>query len=240
MMLDDAELLETEKQRVENRQADLVVKARQGEQDFILHIEIQNDNQRIMPMRMLRYFTDISLAWPDLKVVQYLIYIGQAPLTMASGIELSKLSYQYGIIDMHQIDCSVFLNQNKPEAVVLAILCDFKSRNKHLVVRQILNRIQQLTQNNESQYRDCLLMLEVLSENRDLTAILKEEENMLSAIKLEDLASYKIGVEKGIEKNQVEMILNLHKAGASLELIAQGSVLSVAEVKEIVGKGGRV
>ncbi len=67
-------------------------------------------------------------------------------------------------------------------------------------MRQILNRIQQLTQNNESQYRDCLLMLEVLSENRDLTHILKEEEEMLSAIKLEDLASYEIGIEKGIEK----------------------------------------
>ncbi|HED35967.1 MAG TPA: hypothetical protein ENJ08_17360 [Gammaproteobacteria bacterium] len=108
MKLDKAELLETEKQRIENRQADLVVKARQGELDFILHIEIQNDNQRIMPVRMLRYFTDITLAWPDIKVVQYLIYIGQAPLTMASGIELSKLSYHYDVIDMHQIDCSVF------------------------------------------------------------------------------------------------------------------------------------
>ncbi|HED35966.1 MAG TPA: hypothetical protein ENJ08_17355 [Gammaproteobacteria bacterium] len=63
-------------------------------------------------------------------------------------------------------------------------------------MRQILNRIQQLTQNNESQYRDCLLMLEVLSENRDLTHILKEEEEMLSAIKLEDLASYEIELRK--------------------------------------------
>lgn len=89
-----------------------------------------------------------------------------------------------------------FLRQNQPEAVVLAILCDFKSQDKHLIVRQILNRIQQLTQNNESQYRDCLLMLEVLSENRDLTHILKEEEEMLSAIKLEDLASYEIELRK--------------------------------------------
>lgn len=199
-------MLETEKQRIENRQADLVVKANQGEQEFILHIEIQNNNQNIMPVRMLRYFTDITLGWPDFNIIQYLIYIGKAPLTMESGIKLSNLNYQYHIINMHQIDCSVFLSQNKPEAVVLAILCDFQSQDKHEFVRTILNRIQQLTQNNENQYRDCLLMLEVLSENRDLTGILKEEEEMLSAIKLEDLASYEIGIEKGIEKGMVQGI----------------------------------
>jgi len=214
--LDQAELLETEKQRVENRQADLVVKASQGEKEFILHIEIQNDNQTKMPVRMLRYYTDILLSWPNFKTIQYLIYIGKQPLIMASEIEHEKLSYQYNVIDMHQIDCSVFLKQDKPEAVVLAILCDFQDKDRHAVVREILNRIQQLTSHNENQYRDCMLMLEVLSENRDLAGILKEEESMLSAIKLEDLPSYEIGIEKGIEKGARDgaatMLIHLIKA----------------------------
>ena len=59
--------------------------------------------------------------------------------------------------------------------------------------------------------RDCMLMLEILSENRDLSALIEEEESMLSAIKLEDLPSYEIGIEKGmekgIEKNQIKMEL---------------------------------
>ena len=58
MKLDSAEILETEQQRVEDRRADLVVKATQKDRTFILHIEIQNDNQNIMPLRMLRYYTD--------------------------------------------------------------------------------------------------------------------------------------------------------------------------------------
>ena len=221
MKLDKAELLETETQRIEDRQADLVVKASQGNKDFILHIEIQNDNQSKMPIRMLRYFTDIALSWPGYQVVQYLIYIGKQPLTMSSGIERENHSYQYNIVDMHQIDCSVFLHQDNPEAVVLAILCDFQEQDKRQIVREILNRIQQLTNDNEAQYRDCLLMLEILSKNRDLSDIIKEEERMLSTIKLEDLPSYEIGIEKGLEKGLEEGLEKGIKTGIADILLHQ-------------------
>jgi len=200
MKLDNAEFLETQTQRVEERRADLVVKAVQKDKEFILHIEIQNDNQSHMAVRMLRYYTDIALSWPGYDVVQYLIYIGKKPLSMASGIDRKNHLYQYHTIDMHHIDCSIFLEQNHPEAIVLAILCDFKNKDRRQVIREILNRIAVLTSDNEARYRDCILMLEVLSKNRDLTELLKEEEKMLSTIKLEDLPSYEIGIEKGIEK----------------------------------------
>jgi hypothetical protein len=61
---DSIELLETEQQRIELRRADLVARVRQrhSEESFILHLEIQNDNDAAMPLRMLRYFTDIQLA----------------------------------------------------------------------------------------------------------------------------------------------------------------------------------
>ena len=61
------ELLATEQQRIELRQTDLVarVKRRQNGEAFILHVEIQNDNDPRMPLRMMRYYTDIQLAWPE-------------------------------------------------------------------------------------------------------------------------------------------------------------------------------
>lgn len=62
---------------------------------------------------MIRYYTDIALSWPGDDVIQYLIYIGKQLLSMASGI------------DMHRVDCSVFLTQDNPEAVVLVIICHF-------------------------------------------------------------------------------------------------------------------
>jgi hypothetical protein len=57
------ELLETQNQRVEDRRADLLARMRatSGE-EFLLYVEIANNNQTDMPLRMLRYYSDIRLA----------------------------------------------------------------------------------------------------------------------------------------------------------------------------------
>ena len=67
---DSLELLETEQQRIEDRRADLVarVRLRDSGQPFILHIEIQNNNDTRMAWRMLRYLNDIRLAYPQTRV----------------------------------------------------------------------------------------------------------------------------------------------------------------------------
>ena len=60
---DHLELLETEEQRIENRSADFLarVRKRSSGEPFLLHIELQNDND---PRMTLRYYTDIQLQWP--------------------------------------------------------------------------------------------------------------------------------------------------------------------------------
>ena len=57
------ELLETQHQRIEDRRADLVarMRSRDGE-EFLLHAEIANNNSTGMPLRMLRYYTDIRFS----------------------------------------------------------------------------------------------------------------------------------------------------------------------------------
>lgn len=57
------ELLETQNQRVEDRRADLVAQMRASSgEEFLLHVEIANNNRADMPLRMPRYYTDIRLA----------------------------------------------------------------------------------------------------------------------------------------------------------------------------------
>jgi len=51
------EFLDNEKQRVETRRADVVAIV---DDSFILHLEIQNNNDKSMPFRMLRYWLDIA------------------------------------------------------------------------------------------------------------------------------------------------------------------------------------
>ncbi len=86
---DHLELLETEEQRIEDRRADFLARVRKRDsgESFLLHIELQNDNQPQMPLRMLRYYTDIQLQWPKEPVRQYLVYTGKRPLATkrASG-----------------------------------------------------------------------------------------------------------------------------------------------------------
>lgn len=60
----DIEVLETQYQRIEERRADIVVKTHEAGRYYLLHVEIQNANEAIMPTRMLRYRTDISLSHP--------------------------------------------------------------------------------------------------------------------------------------------------------------------------------
>ena len=57
-----------------------------------------------------------------------------------------------------------------------------------------------MTTDNETQFRECLSMMEILSSNRGLQQILKEEEKMLSQVKQSELPSYQIGLEQGIEQ----------------------------------------
>ena len=63
--LKNVELIETEQQRIEDRRADLVASVTDSAgKAFIVHLEIQNQNQSNMPDRMLRYLTDIRLSQP--------------------------------------------------------------------------------------------------------------------------------------------------------------------------------
>ena len=58
LKVEEAELLETEFQRIEDRRADLLLRIKSPE-SYLLHIEVQNDNHPQMALRMLRYWTDI-------------------------------------------------------------------------------------------------------------------------------------------------------------------------------------
>ena len=112
------EFIDKELQRVEKREADIVAKCKIDNINSILHIEIQNSNDKTMSSRMLRYYTDIKLKYNNLPIHQYLIYIGKPKLSMKENIDELNLNFRYNIIDMHQIDCQEFIKLDTPEALV--------------------------------------------------------------------------------------------------------------------------
>lgn len=201
---DSVELLQTEQQRVESRRADMVarMRKRQTGEKLILHVEIQNANDNTMPVRMLRYLSDILLQYPDEAVYQYVVYIGKRTLSMPNQLVLPAFSYQYYLLDMHNIDCSLLLAQDTPEALVIAILCDFKERPTQDVVNYIVTRLHELTGDDEQRFRNYYQMLETLAENRDLQSNLAEAKDMLTQVDVTRFSTYRWGLEAGIKQMQ--------------------------------------
>nr|VFK52262.1 MAG: Putative transposase, YhgA-like [Candidatus Kentron sp. TUN]VFK52466.1 MAG: Putative transposase, YhgA-like [Candidatus Kentron sp. TUN]VFK57983.1 MAG: Putative transposase, YhgA-like [Candidatus Kentron sp. TUN] len=243
----------TEHQRVEDRRADLVVELRkQGGEPFFLHIEIQNDNDPKMPVRMMRYLTDVLLAHPGLPVRQYLIYIGAEKLTMPDEFRGPDTHHRYGLVDMRSVDCEYLIKKDTPEALVLAILCNFKGRDPQEVVNYIYMRLQELVGNNTKRLRECIHMLHILSVNRNLKKEIKEAEKMLTQIDMTRIPSYQIGMEKGLEvgmekgmkkgmeKGEIAFFTHLlsHKFGTLPPLVAQR--INNARPEELAIWGERV
>jgi predicted transposase YdaD len=222
--LTEVELLDTEKQRIETRQADLVARVEdQTGQVFILHIEIQTYNDPLMPQRMLRYLADLLLAYPSLSVRQYLVYLGKDNLRMAEGLQSEQLSYHYPTIDMRTIDCQTLLQQDSPDAWVLAVLADFKTYPARDIVQDILARLMQRLHDQPPRLREYVSMLEILASNRDLNLNISEEFEMLR-IDFEKLPTYQMGWKKGMERGIEKGIEKAHTQALAIatRLLARG------------------
>ena len=196
----DIKFIDKELQRIEKREADIVALCKVDGIESILHLEIQNSNDKSMSKRMLRYYTDIKMRYDNLPIHQYLIYIGKPKLSMKENIDELNLNFRYNIIDMHKIDCEEFIKLDTPEALVLSILCDFKGKNELDMLIYITKRLEELTKDSDYKLGKYMLILETLSTNRDLQNKLKEAEEMLRDIKYEELPSYEIGMERGIAR----------------------------------------
>ncbi|MFZ1235357.1 MAG: hypothetical protein WAQ53_19005 [Thiofilum sp.] len=235
---ESVELIDTEQQRIEQRRADLVarMRSRETQQTFILHIEIQNQNDNTMPLRMLRYFTDIQLANPHEPVHQHLIYIGKDALTMPHSFQAPAFTYQYGLLDMHTVDCSILLTQDTPDALVLAILCDFKGRPTQEMVNYIVRRLRELMGEDEHGFRNYFEMLETLAENRDLQNYIEEAERMLTQVDITRFASYRWGmragieqgIERGIEQGKQQKAQDMAQQLLQLGTIADADIARIA------------
>ncbi len=245
----DIEFVEQELKRIERREADIVALCKVNGIEAILHLEIQNDNDKTMHRRMLRYYNDIKMRFEHLPLFQYVVYIGKPKLKMKSTIIEEHLKFSYNIIDMHTIDCEKFLKMDTPDALVLAILCDFKGRDERDVVTYIIKRLQELTKDNTHQRGKYMVILEELSINRDLQKVVEESERMIRDMKLEELPSYKMVLERGIERGIslgkqegiVETTLNMaimmiKEFHLSIDQVASKLNISIDELKKHLDK----
>jgi len=219
--VENFEFLDFEFPKIEKRDADILIKAN----DKIIHIEFQSKNDKNMHIRMARYFLEIFSRY-NMDIYQYVLFIGSEKVTMKNKIKTKNCKFEYEIIDLKTIPCDRFLKINNPQSLVLAILCDFEDKNPKDVIKEILHKLYKLSK-NENEFRKYLLMLEELSTSRNLTKEIKEIEVGLQNLTWEDLPSFEIGYEKGIEKGIKEGIEKGIKEG---EIIGKKKGIIIGKV----------
>ncbi|MEO5358605.1 MAG: hypothetical protein H7844_15090 [Nitrospirae bacterium YQR-1] len=255
--------IETKLQITNEREADfiLLVEFEDGSKS-ILHIEFQATNYSRMEYRELEYWTYITVIH-GIQPIQYVFYIGNEPLTMKDTIQTDTLNYKYNLIDMRSVDCEKFLYSDKPQEVIISILCNYQKKGVKIFIREILNRLNELVKEETLRAR-YIRQVEVLSQLRDLqNEVCKEAEDMALVYNLERDVRFKQGRQRGLFEGErkglldgerkgkrdgllegIEGMLELKFGYAGLELMNMVRVINtidkLEEFKNLIKKAGSV
>jgi predicted transposase YdaD len=160
------ELLTVEYPAVKMRRPDLVYRLPDG---AIHQFELQSENADTMDWRMLDYYSPLYRQFRR-EPVQYVLYVGHAPLRMKGALNHARLQFSYRVIDIREFDAGPLLVSELVADNLLALLC--RNGAKRASVRKILRRIARLP---EKERLDRITQLLILSNLRKLQVTVEEE-----------------------------------------------------------------
>lgn len=198
--------------------------------DYILQIEFQSTDSYKMPKRLLVYYAFLYTEY-GLEVIQYVIYIGKKNKpTMPTEVRHKNLQFRYELIDIQDVDYEMFINSDRVEDVVVAILCDFKEKSPEYIIDTILDRLRKLN-NDELDLNKYVKQLEVLSKLRNLQDLfIKKATDMPITYDLETDIRYLQGIEQNKENGTERLVLQNILTD---EQIAQAMEVPVEVVRRI-------
>ncbi len=152
-----SKLIDSHFPKVEEREADLVVELENGE---IFHLEIQSNNDKNMPRRMLYYALAIEKLYKKFPI-QTVLYVGIEKNNIKNFINLPRLKYNYKVVDIKEINCNILIESEFIEDNILSILCNIENSDKFF---EKLNK--KLIYLNNKQREDYLRKLIIISRLR--------------------------------------------------------------------------
>ncbi len=186
---------------IQNRFPDLIIELPDSS---ILHIEIQSASDGTMLMRMYLYSALIFSQYRKLPR-QIVLYVGNKPHNMENKIG----TYSYEIIDIRNINCSELLLSDKPEDIVLALLC--KSENMDVTISKIVEKLSTLPVKTRNDYFVKLLSL---AELRKLSEKVNQEvKKMPITIDVRESALFKEGLTEGLLEGERKGLLEGERKG---------------------------
>ena len=132
----------TEIELVKSLRPDMLFRA--GEKIF--HIEIQVQQDKTLPKRMLIYSIGIEEKFQQ-KPIQIVLFVGKGN-PPPSNFRDEFTSHKFIVLDMKKIDPDEFLKSKKPEEVIIGILAG-KFKDKPKIIEKVKERIVEIVKNEE-------------------------------------------------------------------------------------------
>jgi predicted transposase YdaD len=172
---------------------DMLFKA--GEKIF--HIEIQPQQDKTLPKRMLLYSVGIEEKFGK-EPVQIVLFVGKGnPPPSYFKSEFKTLKFR--VVDWKKINPDEFLKSDKPEEVILGVLAG-KYREKPEVFNKVIRKISKIVKNK----KQLLKYMEDISFLGGLFDVEIKIEPMPIQIDIRKTLFYKWGEQKGFEKGKKE------------------------------------
>jgi predicted transposase YdaD len=174
--------------------------------DKIFHIEIQAQQDKTLPKRMLLYSVGIEEKFGK-EPVQIVLFVGKGnppPSYFRSEFKFLK----FKVVDWKKIDPDEFLKSDKPEEVVLGVLAG-KYREKPEVFKKVIKKISKIVKNK----KELLKYMEDISFLGGLFDVEIKAEPMPIQIDIRKTLFYKWGEQKGFEKGKKEGLREGEKRG---------------------------
>jgi predicted transposase YdaD len=199
--------------------------------DKIFHIEIQAQQDKTLPKRMLIYSVVIEEKFGK-EPIQIVLFVGKGnPPPSYFKSEFKTLKFR--VVDFKRIDPDEFLKSDKPEEVVLGVLAG-KYRKKPEVFKKVIRKISKIIKNK----KELLKYMEDISFLGSLFDVEIKAEPMPIQIDIRKTLFYKWGEREG-EKRGLEKGLKEGEKRGKQEGLKEAILLDVqikfgkSKVKEI-------
>jgi len=228
-----SEELPDDVQHTKERKPDLLKKVTDANGNtYVLHIEYQAKTDRDMVFRMAEYSVMLQRSY-RISVKQYVIFIGAAKPNMAVSLVTEDLQFKYNLVSLSTIDYKIFLQSDKPEEKILAILANFANDSPVKAITTILQEIRSVTGGDltESRYFN---QLRVLVQLRKLEHQFDEAmETITKFFKEEKDPLFRRGEAKGELKERTAIAREMKKDGIPVDQIAKFTKFSLKEIGKL-------
>jgi len=197
----------------------------------IIHIEVQVQQDKTLPERMLDYFYAIRKKYGKTPT-QIVLFAGKGnpPLPkfeLKDEFQMQNLSFNFIVLDMKKIDPDVFIKSDKPEEVIVGILAG-KFKDKPEIIKKVKARIVEIVKDEKeiAKYIDSVSFLAGLFD------VKIEVKPMPIEVDIKKTFLYKWGKEEGKQEGKQEGLKEAILLGTQIKF----GKSKVKEVKNLLGK----